>query len=419
MNADLIAVLDSMEREKGISREVLIEAIQSSLLSASKKSIGPARELEVTIDPKTGDIRAFSKLIVAERVSDPYGEILLADAQKIDPGAKIGDEVVKEVTPRNFGRIAAQTAKQVVVQKIREAEKDVVFGEYQTRVGEIVSGVVRHYDRQNVIIDLGRTEGVMPPREQCHHEDYRLGSRIRAYILAVRDGAKGPEVILSRTHPSFIKRLFELEVPEIDEGAVEIKAIAREPGYRTKIAVYSEQDKVDSVGACVGLRGNRVKAVVRELNGEKIDIIRWDPDPVAYITNSLSPAKLKQVTIDPDKGECEVIVDEDQLSLAIGKKGQNVRLSSRLTGWKIDIYREGEVLKGVKSAIAELSTLPGVGEKMARNLVEAGFNELPVIAISDPADLMAVDGIGEKTAAELIRLAREAGKNPDKNGKGE
>lgn len=418
MNTDLIAVLDQMEREKGISRDVLLEAIQSSLLSASKKSLGPARELEVTIDPKTGDIRAFCRLVVAERVVDPFGEITLAEALEIEPKAKIGDEVVKEVTPRNFGRIAAQTAKQVVVQKIREAEKDVVFGEFQTRVGEIVSGVVRQHEKQNVIIDLGRTEGIMPPREQCHHEDYRLGSRVRVYILAVRDGARGPEVILSRTHPNFVKRLFELEVPEIDEGAVEIRAIAREPGYRTKIAVFSLQDKVDSVGACVGLRGNRVKAVVRELNGEKIDIIRWDEDPVTYITNALSPAKLKQVTIDPDKGECEVIVDEDQLSLAIGKKGQNVRLSSRLTGWKIDIYREGEVLKGVKSAISDLAAIPGVGEKMARNLVEAGFIGLPVIAISDPADLMTVEGIGEKTAAELIRIAREAGGNNENESSG-
>ncbi|MDP8215345.1 MAG: transcription termination factor NusA [Candidatus Euphemobacter frigidus] len=406
MNSDLIAVLDHMEREKGIPRKVLIEAIQASLLSASKKSIGPARELEVTIDPKTGDIKAFSKLIVVERVADPYGEISLENARKITSKAALGDEVTKEVTPKNFGRIAAQTGKQVVIQKIREAEKNIVFGEYQGRIGELVSGVIRHYDKQNVIIDLGRTEGIMPPREQCHHEEYRLGARLRTYILDVRERARGPEVILSRTHPNFVRRLFELEVPEIDEGVVEIKAIAREAGYRTKIAVWAAEDKVDCVGACVGLRGNRVKSVVRELNGEKIDIIRWDEDPVTYITNALSPAKLKQVTID-EKGECEVVVDEDQLSLTIGKKGQNVRLSSRLTGWKIDIFREGEVLKGVKSAITVLRALPGVGEKMARNLVEAGFTGLPVIAISDPADLTQVEGIGEKTAEELIKAARE------------
>lgn len=407
MNADLIAVLDYMEREKGISRMVLIEAIQESLLSASKKSIGPTRGLEVTIDPKTGDIRAFSKLVVVEKVKDRHGEICLEDARKINSEAELGDEIVKEVTPKNFGRIAAQTAKQVVIQKIREAEKNIVFGEYQERTGEVVSGIIHHYDKQNIVIDLGRVEGIMPPREQCPHEEYRLGARLRSYVLDVRERAKGPEVILSRTHPNFVRRLFEMEVPEIDEGTVEIRGIAREPGYRTKIAVYAVDDKVDCVGACVGLRGNRVKSVVRELNGEKIDIIRWSEDPEEYVANALSPAKLKQVNLNEAKGECEVIVDEDQLSLAIGKKGQNVRLSSRLTGWKVDIFREGEVLKGVKGAVAALCELSGVGEKMARSLVEAGFTDLSVIAISEPADLMQVEGIGEKTAEDLIKAARE------------
>ena len=407
MNADLIAVLDYMEKEKGISRDIILEAIQESLLLASKKSIGPARELEVTIDSKTGDIRAFTKLVVVEKVLDRHGEIHLEDAIKISPDAKLGDEVVKEVTPQNFGRIAAQTAKQVVIQKIREAEKNIVFGEYQERLGEIVSGIIHHYDKQNIVIDLGRAEGVMPPREQCPHEEYRLGARVRTYILDVRERSKGPEVVLSRTHPNFVRRLFEMEVPEIDEGAVEIKGIAREPGYRTKLAVFAVDDKVDCVGACVGLRGNRVKSVVRELNGEKIDIIRWSDDQEEYVANALSPAKLKQVNLNPAKGECEVIVDEDQLSLAIGKKGQNVRLSSRLTGWKIDIFREGEVLKGVKGAVVVLGELPGVGEKMARNLVEAGFTDLSIIAISEPEDLMQVEGIGQKTAEELIKAAQE------------
>lgn len=407
MNADLLAVLEYMERDKGISREVLIQAIQSSLLSASKKSLGPARELEVTVDPKTGDIKAFSTLIVVEKVANPFGEISLAEARQIDPEAKVGGEVRKEVTPGNFGRIAAQTAKQVVIQKIREAEKDVVFGEYKGRIGDIVSGVIRRFDKKSAVIDLGRTEGVMPLREQCPHEEYRVGSRLRTYILDVRDRPNGPEVVLSRTHPNFVRRLFEMEVPEIDEKVVEIKEIAREPGYRTKIAVWSAEAKVDSVGACVGLRGNRVKSVVRELNGEKIDIIRWAPDQETYITNALSPAKLKQVILNQEKHEAEVLVDEDQLSLAIGKKGQNVRLSSRLTGWKIEIFREGEVLKGVKTAIAALCELPKVGEKIAKSLVEAGFTGLPVIAIADPADLMQIPGIGKKKAEELIAAARE------------
>lgn len=419
MNADLLAVLEYMERDKGISREILIDAIQSSLLSASKKSLGPARELEVTVDPKTGDIKAFSALVVVKKVVDPFGEISLEDAKEIDPKAKLKGEVKKEVTPRNFGRIAAQTAKQVVIQKIREAEKDVVFGEFKDRIGDLISGVIRRFDKRNAIIDLGRTEGIMPVREQCPHEEYRLGSRVRTYILDVRDRPSGPEVILSRTHPNFVKRLFEMEVPEIDEKVVLIKEIAREPGWRTKLAVWSSDPKVDSVGACVGLRGNRVKSVVRELNGEKIDIIRWDADQVTYITNALSPAKLKQVILSEDKREADVIVDEDQLSLAIGKKGQNVRLSSRLTGWKLEIFREGEVLKGVKTAIAALSKLPKVGEKMAKSLVEAGFTGLPVIAIADPADLMQIPGIGEKKAAELIAAAQELaqpGKEPESSG---
>ena len=407
MNGELIIVLDQMERERGISREVLIEAIESSLLSASKKSIGPARELEVTIDRETGEIKAFSTLMVVEYVSDRYGEINIDEARLLDPSAELGGEVTKEVTPENFGRIAAQSAKQVVIQKIREAEKNVVMSEYMDRVGDLVTGVIRNYEKKNVVIDLGRTEGIMPPREQCQHENYRLGARLRTYILDVRDRIKGPEIILSRTHPNFVRRLFEMEVPEIDEGTVEIKGIAREAGYRTKIAVWSADDKVDCVGACVGIRGSRVKSVVRELNGEKIDVIRWDSDQVTYITNALSPAKLKSVTLDEEKGECEVIVDEDQLSLAIGKKGQNVRLSSRLTGWKIDIFREGEVMKGVKTAISELCKLPGVGEQMARNLVEAGFIGLPVIAISDKDDLTQVPGIGDKSAEELIKMARE------------
>ena len=273
MNGELIIVLDQMERERGISREVLIEAIESSLLSASKKSIGPARKLEVTIDRETGEIKAFSTLEVVEYVSDPYGEINIDDARQLDPEAEIGGEVTKEVTPENFGRIAAQTAKQVVIQKIREAEKNVVMGEYKDRVGDLVTGVIRSYEKKNLVIDLGRTEGIMPPREQCHHENYRLGARLRTYILDVRDRIKGPEIILSRTHPNFVRRLFEMEVPEIDEGTVEIKGIAREAGYRTKIAVWSADDKVDCVGACVGIRGSRVKSVVREMNGEKIDVI--------------------------------------------------------------------------------------------------------------------------------------------------
>lgn len=407
MNQEMLTVFEYLEKDKGISREALIEAIESSLLSASKKSIGPARDLKVSIDPKTGEIQAFCALLVVEKVADSYGEIDLEDARRLQSDVKIGDEVVKEVTPKNFGRIAAQTAKQVVIQKIREAEKQVIFEVFQDRVGDLANGIIRRIEKGQLYVDLGKAEGAMPPREQPPHEDYRLGMRLRAYILDVQDWQKGSIILLSRTHPSFVRKLFEVEVPEIDEGVVKIKAIAREPGYRTKLAVWSENSKVDSVGACVGIRGSRVKSVVRELNGEKIDIVRWSDDPVEFIKNSLSPAKLKQVTLNPKKNEAEVVVDEDQLSLAIGRKGQNVRLSSRLTGWKIDIFREGEILKGVKNAVSVLTTIPGVGEKLARSMVEAGFTDLAGIAIAEPDDLTQFAGVGPKKSADMIKQARE------------
>jgi len=409
MNADLLAVLDYMEKDKGISREVLIEAIETSLQSAARRSDeGPVRELEVRIDPKTGDIRAVANMIVAEKVGDPREEISLSDARQTHPEAQVGDEVRVEFPPGKLGRIAAQTAKQVVTQKIREAEQGVILDTYRGRIGELVSGVVRRVERQNLYIDLGRTEAVMPPYEQCMHEEYRPGMRLRALLVDAKDRPRGPEIVFSRTHPDFVRRLFEMEVPEIEQGVVVIKAIAREPGYRTKIAVDSQDPRVDCVGACVGVRGSRVKSVVRELNGEKIDIIRWDDDPVTYITNALSPAKLKKVTLDEETKEAEVIVDEDQLSLAIGRKGQNVRLSSRLTGWKVDIFQEGEVMKGMKDAIRGLLRLPVIEPGLARSLVEAGFVGIPVLAISESSDLLEVPGIDEGKAQEIIAAARAA-----------
>ncbi|HOO77819.1 MAG TPA: transcription termination factor NusA [bacterium] len=417
MNRELLAFFEYMEKDKGVSREVLIEAIETAIISASKKAVESARDLEVTVDPETGDIRASACLIAVEKVEDRGSEISLSDARTFDPAIKVGDEVRIPVPTERFGRIAAQTAKQVVMQKIREAEKEVVRETFQERTGELASGIVRRIERQTVFIDLDRTEAILPFREQCPQEEYHLGMRLRALILEVKDGPRGPEVIFSRSNPDFVRRLFEMEVPEIEQGVVQIKAIAREAGYRTKLAVWSDDPRVDCVGACVGIRGSRVKSVVRELNGEKIDIIRWDADPVTYITNALSPAKLKRVTIDETKEEAEVIVDEDQLSLAIGRKGQNVRLSSRLTGWQIDIYREGEVLKDVKDAIGALSRLPEVDTALARALVEAGFTGVPVLAISDKEDLLAVPGVDEETAERIIASARDAVAAREKNKK--
>jgi N utilization substance protein A len=328
MNGELMAAVEYFHREKGIDREVLFQAVESALLQASKKSVGPARDLRIEIDRKTGQIRALAKLLVVEHVTAQHDEITLPDAKRINPNVQLGESVETEVTPQNFGRIAAQTAKQAMLQRIRQVEKDMVFEEFKGRAGDIVSGTVRRFERSDVIVDLGRIEGVMPSRERVPTEEYQPGDRIRAFILSVNNALHGAEIVLSRSHPDFVKKLFALEVSEIADKTVEIKAIAREAGYRTKIAVVSHDKKVDPVGACVGMRGMRVKNIVRELSGEKIDIIRWDPNVRQFVSNALAPAKLKNLVLDEVKQAVRIIVDADQLSLAIGKKGQNARLTS-------------------------------------------------------------------------------------------
>jgi N utilization substance protein A len=307
------------------------------LFSAAKKAVGPARELRVVIDQKNGDIRAFAKLIVSEKVISKHDQITVFDARRIRADAQVGEEVEVEVTPVGFGRIAAQYAKQALMMQIRRAEKQLIFTEFKDRVGDIISGVVRRFDRSDVTIDLGKYEALLPNRERVPTEEYQIGERIRCYVKAVEDGLHGPEIILSRSDPHFVIKLFQLEVSEINDGTIEIKAIAREPGFRTKIAVWTRDEKVDPVGACVGLRGQRVKNIVRELNNEKVDVIPWSPDVRTFITNALAPAKLKSFEIDEANKRMRILVSEDQLSLAIGKRGQNARLASRLLGWNIDI----------------------------------------------------------------------------------
>src|ERR1700710_841716 len=340
MNAEFIAMLDYLERERGIKRDILLEAVSNALLSASKKSVSASRDLRIDINPKTGVIRALAKPLVVETVTNPADEIALNKARAIKPDANIGDAVEVEVTPRNFGRIAAQTAKQAMMQRIRQAEKEMIYEEFKDRAGEIVSGTVRRFDRSDVILDLGKFEAIMPQRERVVVEDYNVGDRLRAYVVAVENGIRGPEIIVSRSHPNFVRRLFELEVSEINDGTVEIRGIAREAGYRTKIAVTSANDKVDPVGACVGMRGSRVKNIVRELNNEKVDIIRWSSDPKEFVLEALKPAKVKNVELVPEKKVINIKADEDQLSLPIGKRGQNARLTSRLTGWDINIEKD-------------------------------------------------------------------------------
>jgi len=390
MNEEILAILEQIEREKGIKKEVLIAAVESALVSATKKvmNIRPEQELKVEINSTTGKIK------------------VTCDGHP--------------VTSMDFGRIAAQTAKQVIIQKIREAEKEVVFTEFQDKVGDIVTGTVYRLERGNIIVDLlGRAEGILPRREQSPNEEFRQGERIRAYLLEVKNEARGPQIILSRAHPNFVKKLFELEVPEIYEGIVEIKSISRQSGERTKIAVYSKEAKVDSVGACVGMRGNRVKNIVNELRGEKIDIVRFNEDVREYISAALAPAKISEIHLDKANLKAEVIVDEDQLSLAIGKHGQNVRLASHLVGWELDIRtkktKELQVkeelipLKPAEETAKEIpiTEISGIGEKLLENLKAAGFGTMQDLLNADKNLLLKVKGIGKVRAEKLIEEAKK------------
>lgn len=400
MNAELIAGVEYFQREKGIDKEVLFVAVEQALLQASKKSVGPARELRIVIDRKTGDIRAIAQQVVVETVVNKLDEIALADARKKVPDAQLGQNVEIEVTPANFGRIAAQTAKQAMLQKIRQVEKDMVFEEFKGRAGDIIAGTVRRFERSDVLVDLGRIEAIMPSRERVPTEEYQPGDRIRAYILSVDNAGHGAEIILSRSHPDFVKKLFELEVTEIADKTVEIKGIAREAGFRSKLAVWSRDEKVDPVGACVGMKGMRVKNIVRELSGEKIDIIRWDPNVRQFVANALAPAKLKNLVIDEARHSVKIIVDADQLSLAIGKKGQNARLTSKLTGWSIDIEKEETAELGfeakVARAVKEVAAIPGIEPAVAEKLVKLGFHTLEGLLGADATDL--TEPLGEETA---------------------
>jgi N utilization substance protein A len=412
MNVELTAILDYLQREKGIDKEILFEAVEQALLQASKKSVGPARDLRIEIDRKTGAIRALAKLVVVEHVVNKHDEISLADARRRYPQAQLGEAIEVEVTPQNFGRIAAQTAKQAMLQRIRQVEKNMVFEEFKGRAGDILSGTVRRFERSDVIIDIGRIEAVMPSRERVPTEGYQPGDRIRALILSVSNEVQGPAIILSRSHPDFVRRLFELEVTEIADKTVEIKAIAREPGFRTKIAVISHDEKVDPVGACVGMRGMRVKNIVRELGGEKIDIIRWDPNILQFITNALSPAKLKGIALDEATKTARILVDSDQLSLAIGKKGQNARLTAKLTGWKIDIEKQEETTplgfeEKLARAIEQMATIPGVSRETADALVKHGFHSLEDLLTAELEDLVTILGAETANAAQQAAQAEQ------------
>lgn len=354
MNTEFLEALRELEKEKGISVDILLEAIEAALLSAYKRNFGSLQNARVYIDRETGDFKVFTQRTVTAHVEDPRLEISVEEAQQINPNYEEGDVVETEVTPRNFGRIAAQTAKQVVVQRIREAERNIIFEEFANREGDIVTGIIQRVEQKNVFIELGKTEAILAPSEQMPGEEYRQGDRIKTYIIEVRKTTKGPQILVSRTHPGLLKRLFELEVPELHEGIVELKGIAREAGGRSKIAVYSKDENVDPVGSCVGPKGMRVQNIVNELNGEKIDIIKWNPDPSKFVASSLSPAKVIAVEIWEEEKIARVIVPDYQLSLAIGKEGQNARLAAKLTGWKIDIKSESQMREIYPDGYGEL-----------------------------------------------------------------
>ena len=406
MNNELVAMLDYFERDRGLDRDVVTQAIEEALISAARRAVGPANGLRVTLDPKTGDINAIAELEVVERVVDPNKEIAITQVQRTVPDVNIGDMVDWEVTPRNFGRIAAQTAKQGIMQRLRQAQKSQIREEYSERVGEILYGGITRYEKGDIIIDFQGAEGVLRHQDRVPNEDYQVGDHICCVLIEVNMERQGPILVVSRSAPAVIQQLFEREVAEIAEGIVTIKAVAREPGYRSKIAVFSNDSKVDPVGACVGVRGSRVKAIVRELNGEKVDIVRWDDDNSTFISNALQPAEVRKIEIDESTGIVNILVDPDQLSLTIGKRGQNVRLTAKLTGWKIEVQRiedkqEANFEEQVAKAIANLAGLLNIDEVMAEILIQNGYASSEGLAAADEADLAAIEGVGEETAQAI------------------
>jgi N utilization substance protein A len=411
MQMNLVNIIDQVGKDKGIDKEVLIDALESAMLKAAEKRFGAAKDIEAHYQEETGEIELFLFKTVVETVEDPEIEILLEEAVKLDPDAVMEDSIGVKLDAKEFGRIDAQTAKQIIIQKVREAERNIVYKEYSEKLGEVITGIVHRFERGDIIIDLGRAEAVLPKREQVKREGYRQGERVRGVVLDVKNDAKGPQVIMSRTHPGFLMKIFQMEVPEIYEGIVEIKGAAREPGDRAKIAVVSHNTDVDPVGACVGVKGSRVQAVVQELKGEKIDIIHWSDDDAIFVKNTLSPAVISRVITDPDEHSMEVVVPDDQLSLAIGKKGQNVRLAAKLTGWKIDIRTETESSGETATALSP--------EELLKKEVEAADAR-------DALEKLAAEGIaaeeagGQESPEPEAKAAEESGEqeSPEPEAKG-
>jgi N utilization substance protein A len=408
MQPELSRVIEQVSKEKGIDKSIVIAAVENAMLSAAKKVIGGEMRIEAQYNPELGEVELFKILTVVEQVNDSELEISLEGARKtLDPGAQLGDELLEKLDQR-YGRIAAQAAKQNLIQRLRDAERDIIYNEFKDLKGQLThSGIVQRFEKKNIIVNLGRTDAILPEKEQIPRERYRQGDRIRAFILDVEMSGKGPQIVLSRTHPGFLIKLFEQEVPEIYEGIVEVKGAAREPGGRAKIAVVSHDPDVDPVGACVGMKGSRVQSVVQELRGEKIDIVHWTPDPAEFVVRAMAPARVSKIVMDEDAHTMEVVVPDDQLSLAIGKKGQNVRLASRLTGWNLDVRSESEAEDEARRARLSLSAIPGVGDVTAELLFQHGFKSAEEVAQADEAALAEVDGIAGERIGSILASARE------------
>jgi N utilization substance protein A len=407
MQQELARVIEQVSKEKGIDRSIVVQAVENAMLSAAKKVIGGDMRIEAQYNPEIGEVELFKILTVVEQVSNAELEIALVDArEKLDPEAQLGDELLEKLA-QSYGRIAAQAAKQNLIQRLRDAERDIIYNEFKDRKGELThSGIVQRFEKKNIIVNLGRTDAILPEKEQIPRERYRQGDRIRAFILDVEMGGKGPQIVLSRTHPGFLIKLFEQEVPEIYEGIVEVKGAAREPGGRAKIAVVSHDQDVDPVGACVGMKGTRVQSVVQELRGEKIDIVHWTPDPAEFVVRAMAPARVAKIVMDEDAHSMEVVTPDDQLSLAIGKKGQNVRLASRLTGWNLEVRSEAEAEDESRRARLSLSAIPGVGDVTAELLFQHGFKSAEEVAQAGETALAEVEGIPPEKVPAVLAAAR-------------
>src|SRR3989338_7813366 len=397
-------MIEQVAKDRGMDKKVIVDALETAFLMAAKKKYGLTKEIEAHFNEEIDDMELFQFMTVVEKIQDETIEISLKEAKKLDPEATVGDSIGVKMDAKKFGRIDAQTVKQVITQKVLEAEKDLVYKEYFHRKGEIISGIVRRYERSNVMVDLGKTEAIIPPREQIPGENFRSGDRVQAYILDVQDATtRGAQVVLSRATPLYLIKLFELEVPEVSEGIVIIKGAAREPGFRSKISVYSKDSDVDAVGACVGVKGTRVQNVVQELRGEKIDIVPWSDNDMQFVVNSLAPADISKVIIDEVNHSMEVIVPDDQLSLAIGKKGQNVRLAMQLAGWKLDIITESKILERTNRAKKSLTAIPRVNDTLAMGLYQNGYDTFEDVARAEIKDLLQVPGIGDEEKAKSLK----------------